>query len=157
MMPAAMTDQPFTFRRRVRWGECDPAGVVYTPRFSDYAAEAFNDFLEFMIGKPLQDRQRELDVLMPAKAMQFVFKRSVWPDQVLDIQVRVSGIRNRSFDLAMDAYFADEAEGDPVFGAVLSLICVYSAVRESRQIPDALREKLEHYRQRFPAEAAAGP
>jgi acyl-CoA thioester hydrolase len=27
---------PFTVRRRVKWGECDPAKVVYTVTFSEY-------------------------------------------------------------------------------------------------------------------------
>ncbi len=35
---AVLADTPFVVRRRVKWGECDPAGVVYTPSFSEYVA-----------------------------------------------------------------------------------------------------------------------
>ena len=35
-----LSERPLTVRRRVRWGECDPAGVVYTATFADYAISA---------------------------------------------------------------------------------------------------------------------
>ena len=31
--------RPFTVMRTVRWGDCDPAGIIYTPRVLDYAME----------------------------------------------------------------------------------------------------------------------
>lgn len=31
-----LSQLPFVVRRRVKWGECDPAGVVYTVTFSEY-------------------------------------------------------------------------------------------------------------------------
>ena len=39
-----VSELPLVVRRRVKWGECDPAGVVYTVSFSEYvisAAELF--------------------------------------------------------------------------------------------------------------------
>lgn len=39
-----LSERPLVIRRRVKWGDCDPAGVVYTPMFSEYvisAAELF--------------------------------------------------------------------------------------------------------------------
>ena len=35
----------FTVRRIVNWGDCDPAGIVYTPRVLDYACETIDAFL----------------------------------------------------------------------------------------------------------------
>ncbi len=31
---------PFTVTRTVKRGDCDPAGIIYTPRVLDYAMEA---------------------------------------------------------------------------------------------------------------------
>jgi hypothetical protein len=36
---------PLKVHRRVRWGECDPAGVVYTVNFCEYVASAFELFM----------------------------------------------------------------------------------------------------------------
>ena len=35
----------FTVRRTVNWGDCDPAGIVYTPRVLDYACETIDAWL----------------------------------------------------------------------------------------------------------------
>ncbi len=40
---------PVKVRRRVRWGECDPAQVVYTPRFADYLAAAYSWFARLVL------------------------------------------------------------------------------------------------------------
>lgn len=138
---------PLSFQRRIRWGECDPAGVVYTPRFADYVVEAYQDFLEQLLEGPLQQRFAELDLGTPAMGLNLLFKRSVWPDQYISLCVRVSGVRQRSFDIAVEAL---DSNGATLFSAVLGLVCVHHAVRESRAIPPAVRERLCSYRDRFP-------
>ena len=35
----------FVIRRRIRFGDCDPGGVIYTPRLSYLIVEAVLDFL----------------------------------------------------------------------------------------------------------------
>lgn len=149
--PGWLGSHPATLRRRVKWGECDPAGVVYTPRFADYVAEALHAFLEGLLEGPLQKKLAELDLGTPAKAMQFVFHRSLWPEQEFDIEVRGGEIRTRSFDLD---FHARDLEGRPVFDTRLSAVCVFHRVRESRPIPQALRERLDAYRAHFPAPLA---
>ncbi len=37
--PSYAGAHPFTVTRTVRWGDCDPAGIIYTPRVLDYAME----------------------------------------------------------------------------------------------------------------------
>ena len=138
---------PVKVRRRVKWGECDPAGVVYTPRFCDYVVEGLDVFMRHLVGVPLQERMAELDLGTPAKAMQLVFHRSLRPDQEFDLRVCVGEIRVRSFDLAMDAF---EPEGDRVFSAMLSVVCVHHAQRKSRPVAALLRQRLEAYRARLP-------
>ena len=36
---------PFTIRRRILWGDSDPAGIVYTPRVFHYALETIEEEL----------------------------------------------------------------------------------------------------------------
>lgn len=134
---------PVQIRHRVRWGDCDPAGVVYTPRFSDYVATGFRHFLEVLLGGPLSKRLVELDLGTPAKALSFEFKRSLWPDQEFVMTIRVGDLRTRTFDLDFQAV---DAEGHDIFVARLTAICVYAAVREARAIPAELRQRLEEYR-----------
>ena len=32
-------------KRMVRWGDCDPAGIIYTPKAIDYALETIENWL----------------------------------------------------------------------------------------------------------------
>lgn len=137
------TEQPVVLRHRVRWGECDPAGVVYTPRFSEYVVAAVDYFYECLLGEPLQEKLRDLDLGLPAKALSFEFKRSLRPDQRFDMSVRVGEIRNRTFDLCVGAI---DLEGNELFVATFTPICVRQGVRVGRPIPPPLKDLLTIYR-----------
>lgn len=143
-----VNDFPVVVRRRVRWGECDPAGVVYTPVFSEYVVSAFHTFLESLLGGPLHDRLRELDFNTPMRALSFDFKQSLYPEQWFDMTVYVREVRNTTFELRI--LFTGES-GSEVVVANLTAICVHYAERRSRGVPKRVRELLENYRSRCPA------
>ncbi|MDB5871614.1 MAG: putative thioesterase [Ramlibacter sp.] len=147
-----VSERPVVVRRRVKWGECDPAGVVYTPVFSEYAISAFQMFLGALLGPPLQEQLRALDLNTPLRALSFDFKRSLYPEQVFDMTVRVREVRNTTF--ALDIHFTD-GPGQEILAAHLVVICVHHAERKSRAVPERLRELLEDYRGRWPAPALA--
>ena len=92
-----LDDSPVTLRRRVAWGECDPAGVVYTPVFSEYAVSAFQAFLACVLGDPLQEQLRSMDVQVPVRALSFDFQRSLRPDQCFDLAIWLCEIRGTTF------------------------------------------------------------
>ena len=138
---------PVRYERVVGWGECDPAGVVYTPRFADYAVEAYHHFLGEIIGRPLQKHLAEHGLGTPMKAMNFEFHRSLWPDEVFSIEIFVAEIRNRSFDLLLRA---SKADGELAFTALLSPVCIKAEKRAAVPIPEFLRERLEAYAREVP-------
>jgi acyl-CoA thioesterase FadM len=131
----------------VRWGECDPAGVVYTPRFADYAVEAYHDFLQSVLDGPLQRRLVDLDLGTPARSLTLTFTRSLWPDDEIELHVRVNDVRQRSFDIVIDA---TKIDGTQAFSAAMGFVCVHHAARQARPIPPFLRERLCAYRDLFP-------
>lgn len=135
-----LSAQPFVVRRRVRWGECDPAGVVYTPRFTDYLVSAASLFHEHLFAQQPPGFREALGVDTPCKGLSLVFEGSLWPDQVFDMAVRVSGVRTASYDLQVRA---TRPEGNAVFSGVFSPICIARGDRRgSIPIPDALRTLL---------------
>jgi acyl-CoA thioesterase FadM len=134
---------PFTIRRRVRFGDCDPAGVVYTVRFSDYAVSAMDLFLFELMGGPHLERLR--DVQTPIKALSFVFAAPLRPNEEFDMIVTVRDIRTRTFDLAIAASLPS---GTTVFEALLTPICITAgSERRSIAIPDLLRTLLAQHHQ----------
>ena len=140
---------PFTIRRRVRFGDCDPAGVVYTVRFSDYAVSAMELFLAELLGGPHLVQLAGINT--PIKALAFVFSASMRPNDEFDMRVMVREIRTRTFDLAIAGTLAD---GTPAFEVLLTPITIDAEFR-SIAIPDVLRTLLTTYQQRSGAADAS--
>ena len=129
---------PLTIRRRARWGDCDPAGVVYTPRFTEYMVSAYETLIGLIFAGPPHLAMRASGISLPIKACSVVFHRSLWLEQEFEIVVVVGNIRSRTFDLVQEAR---DLEGQTIFSGVLSPICV-DGERKSRAIPDDLRTLL---------------
>jgi acyl-CoA thioesterase FadM len=141
---AVVAAAPFTVRRRVKWGECDPAGVVYTPSFSEYVISTAELFYESLFGGPPQRTKDELGFGTPTRGLTFDFRRSLWPDESFDISVAVESIGTRSFTLVMTARMSEG--GETAFIGRLTPICVRRGSRDAISVPATLREALEQYR-----------
>ena len=134
---------PFTVRRRVKWGECDPAGVAHTGTYSDYVLSAAELFYAFLLGGSLHQGDQPIGFGTPTRALTFDFRRSLRPDDEFDMHVGIVDIRSRTFVLGIDAR---TSEGQVVFLATLTPICIAQDERRSIQIPDSFRKRLEDYR-----------
>jgi acyl-CoA thioesterase FadM len=137
-----VSKRPFVVRRVARWTECDPAGVVYSGNFAEYALSATHLFRRYAFDAAWRDIRENAGVDLPAKAISLVFNGSLWPDDVFDMEVRVGAIRTRTFDFEITAVRADD--GSSVFTGTLGVICVSAADRRiAAPIPDALRRRLD--------------
>jgi acyl-CoA thioesterase FadM len=152
---AVVADAPFTVRRRVRWGECDPAGVVYTPCFSEYVISAAELFYECLFNGMPQHTRDELGFGTPTRALAFDFRRSLWPDESIDIDVSVEAIGTRTYTLAMTARMSEG--GDTAFVARLTPICVRRGTRDAINVPAAMRNALEQYQRACETHRLANP
>lgn len=137
---ALICRRPIIVRRRVVWSECDPAGVVYTGRFCDYAASAYGWFLRSVMNEGATLASSGFGT--PMKAVSFEFHRMLWPDDWFNMTVRVTAIRNRSFDIEVDALSDDK---EPIFTASLAPIFIDNLAKASCAIPDLFRQKLDQY------------
>lgn len=136
--------RPLTIRRRVKWGDCDPAGVVYTVTFAEYVICAAELFYEALFGTTPQKAKNEVGFGTPTRSLTFDFQRSLRPDEEFDMTVRVADIRSRTYVLDIHAR---TPAGETVFIAQLTPVCVARAERRSIELPPRLREALEKYRQ----------
>lgn len=130
---------PIIVRRRVGWGDCDPAKVVYTPRFADYAASAF-----FWFSRTILTHQvlRDSGVTTPMKALALEFHHVLRPDELFDMTVTVTAIHNRTFAFSVEAVGID---GVRRFSAVGTPIFVHENAFTSVEIPPEIRAALEKY------------
>lgn len=133
---------PLTVRRMVRWGECDPAGVVFTSRFSDYVISAAELFYGSLFDTTPQRAKHEQGFGTPSRALSFDFIDSLRPDDVFDTVVTVESVNRRTFVLDITGRKPD---GGTIFVAKLTPVCVARSERRSIDIPADFRALLIDY------------
>lgn len=130
---------PLTVRRRVLWGECDPAGVVYTPRFAEYAASARDYWMRHIAGYADRPAPGIAQVVFPMRAMQFDFRGMLRPDDHFNMVVTLAEVRTRSFSLQIAA---TNETGQDVFVAQLSHVAFDQAIDKAVTLPEPLAMRL---------------
>lgn len=129
---------PFVIHRRVRFGDCDPGGIIYTPRLSYFIVEAVLDFLSARLGAPTERRLMEMGIAPPARALSIEFlKMLAWDDEV-EMHVAVTELRTRAMTFSVTGYVA----GDRAFDARITQVCVSPESRRPVPIPEVLRALL---------------
>lgn len=130
--------RPVTVRRRVTFGDCDPAGIVYTPRFADYLIGAYNWFIATLL-----DRAAPLTVETPMRALTLDFKRMLKVGDFFDMQCYVTDIRSRTFVLEVRGRIC---AGEDAFLGTLCPIAFDPSSGTAVALPSVLRARLEAYR-----------
>lgn len=133
--------RPLVVRRVVKWGDCDPARVVYTPRFAEFSVSAIGFFSAHVLG--LSDEAQVTGTIgLPMRAMAMEYFHFLAAGEAFEMTVYVSSIGSRTFGLDLRA--ANEM-GRRVFRSQMTPICLDTTRGQAIEIPDTLRRKLEDY------------
>lgn len=130
----------FTQQRTVLFGECDPAGIMYTPHIASYIVEASLAFLSHRLGSPVERFIHGLGYSIPARALTMEFYKSMTWDEIIEIEVTLQELRTRSFTLAVTGRNAQE---DKTFQGQLTMVSMSPELGKAVAVPDALRASLE--------------
>lgn len=143
---------PVTIRRRVKWGECDPAGVVYMVNYSEFVVAAFEMFMAVLLGEGYQKAKASHGVALPARALTVEFFAPLRPDDDFLMTVEIADIRTKTFDVVVRGRSIDHRD---VFFAKLTPIAVDPSDRIAVPLPQPIVDKLQHYRKISAAGVAA--
>ena len=92
-----------TVQRTVVFGDCDPAGIVYTPRIFDYCLEAIEAFWKTILdGVGWYELTMDHDRGAPFVNVNMNFISPITPREILDITVRLAEVGRSSvtFDVS---------------------------------------------------------
>src|SRR5687768_15392447 len=92
-----VSEVPFVVRRRVKWGDCDPAGMVYTVMFSEFVISTAELFYASLLGGPAYTVMTAMGCTTPTRALSFDFRHSLSVDDDFEITVRVADVRNSTY------------------------------------------------------------
>jgi len=133
---------PLVYRRRVRWGEGDPAHIVYTVRFLDFAMEAVEEWFREVLGADWYRLNMELGMGTPVVHLELDFYSPVVPGDILEIPVRVERLGGASITFALRARLPD---GREPFGGRIVCSLVDNQRMRAIPVPPEYRERIEAY------------
>jgi 4-hydroxybenzoyl-CoA thioesterase len=132
----------FRSRYLVRFSHCDPAGIVFYPRFFDLFSSALEDWFQDGIESPFGgDFMVERNLRVPSLSITAEFIRPCRMGEFLDIHVWVSRLGRSSFELAL----AGSVAGEPRLRATWTMCVIDFATFKSTPIPDDLRQRMQSF------------
>ncbi|PZQ52157.1 MAG: acyl-CoA thioesterase [Rhodovulum sulfidophilum] len=135
-----MEDQGFVWRRRVGFGDCDPARIAYTGRIPEFALEAIDAFWEDLLDGDHWFRQfDERGYATPFVHLEIDFSAPVTPRHPLLLAVEPTTVGNSSIA------FMVTGRQDGVVCFVTRTVSVFVAIADFKKIPvpERVRAALE--------------
>lgn len=134
-----MTELPFRFRFRVRYGECDAQSVVFNARYADYVDIAVNEYIRTLFGDYQNLLDQDLDIQVVSLTVNY--RAPARFDDVLEARTRVGRLGNTSFTLHLE--FVRFGEEERVAEADITYVLIQPSEMAKTPIPAHIREKLE--------------
>ena len=135
---------PFVLNRIVRFGECDPAGVLYYPVYFDWVHQSMEIWFEEALGVPYAKALSTHG--FPSKSATFQYHSPCRVGERIKIFFALSTLRNRSFEIDLKLFGEDD-----VLRAHGQVVCVCIGVTvgefafKPTPIPQSWHEKMAKY------------
>ncbi len=140
--PRDLDTRPFTVTRTVKWGDCDPAGIVYTPRVLDYAMEILEAWYREVVGVPWLTLNREMSMGAPTVRAELDFLDAPCPDQDVVLDLLVEDLGRSSITFLVTG--RDQA-GKAFFRAKLISCFISRPAFKATAIPQEFRDRIHAY------------
>jgi len=131
----------FNVEYPILFSHCDPAGIVYFPRFFDLLHRAMEDWFTFGLEERFADFIMKKRLGIPTVGTKVDFVGPARFGDLLRIELRVARLGSSSIELLIDSFVEDR----PCFKA-RHTVCVFSSeTYKAVPIPDELRQRMEPY------------
>ncbi len=137
-----MTPAPFESTTTIRFGHCDPAGIVFYPRYFELINALVEDWFEQGLGISFHELHTVRQVGTPTATINTDFRKpSRWND-VIRQRLTVRQIGSASFEA--EVTLSGEAD-DLRVRARLTIVTVDLATIRPRSLPDDLRAAMQRF------------
>jgi acyl-CoA thioester hydrolase len=132
--------QVFRHRLRVRYGECDPQGVVFNANYLAYFDVILTEWWREAIGS-YNAMLEEHGADMVVAESNIRFRSPAVFDDELDCELRVARLGNTALTSHIDARIGDRL----VVDGEIRHVFIDPATKQKRQMPESIRRALEPY------------
>jgi len=133
---------PFIIERKVKWGDCDPAGIIYTPRVLDYAMETLEAWNRDVLGVSWLRLNREMGMGFPTVRAELDFVSAPAADDTVMMELRIGRLGKSSvtFDIV-----GRDLEDRVYFRTLVVSCLVKKPAFKSMEIPEDFVDRIRSY------------
>ena len=132
--------------RSIVFGDCDPAGIVYAPNYTDYAREAIEAWLKQDIGLDWYTINTKCNEGTSVVHLEIDFLNKLQAGDLLQLAVGIDRVGSSSFTVAIHGFISAKTETIDCFKAMFVFCYISKSDRCSMPIPADYREKLVAYK-----------
>jgi acyl-CoA thioester hydrolase len=127
----------FTHRIRVRYGECDPQGVVFNANWLAYYDIVITELWRELIGDYSGMVEQGADMMVAEASVRF--RGPARFDDVVEFRLSVTRLGETALSTRIEA----SVDGNPAVEATMRHVFVEPGTTTKRSIPDPIRAALE--------------
>ena len=142
---------PFSHELRVRYGECDPQGIVFNANYLLYFDVAFTELWREAVGPWDEMVERGVDAVVAEANVRF--RAPARFDDVLRLELGIARLGRTSLTTEIDVL----RDGSPVVTGWLRHVIVDATSWEATEMPDWIRAGLRRFATPDPESAAPRP
>ncbi|MFC6761723.1 acyl-CoA thioesterase [Sulfitobacter porphyrae] len=129
---------PFVYHQKVKFRHCDPAGIVFYPRYFEMMNDTVEDFFEKVALLPFSGMQQKCGI--PTAGIEAQFQAPSRLGDQLEIALTITRLGRSSLGLAYDA----RCEGAPRFTASSTVVFIDDKGKPAPWT-DAIRTRLDRF------------
>ena len=127
----------FTLQQKVRFGDVDPAGIVYFPRIYDYIHEAFEELWEVHVGVRYYQLLLERRTGFPLVHSEVDFRAPLRFGDRPIVRITCTGLGETSLGL----HYVYEVDDRVCVDARHTTVCVNTKTMKPQTLPPEFRER----------------
>lgn len=131
--------EPFVHEFRVRWGECDPQGIVFNANYVSYFDDTIGALWRQAFGSYAAMTERGLDMVVAE--INLKYRASAKPEEMLRVRATIERLGETSLTTLMSVMRDDE----PLVEGRIRHVFVDNGTWQKTPIPDWLRDGLRPY------------
>lgn len=128
----------FSLETKVRFGDCDPAGIVFYPRYFEMLNAALEDWFADDLGCDFDTLHREMRIGTPTVRLDSKFVKPSRLNDALTVSIEVLKMSGRSCDVL---YTVSSGE-DVRMTAEATLVCMDLEAHKAKPWPEAIAERM---------------
>jgi acyl-CoA thioester hydrolase len=130
---------PYVYELRVRYGECDPQGIVFNANYLLYFDVAFTELWRAAVGPWQEMVERGYDAVVAEAHLRF--RSPARFDDVLALQARIAELGTTSITTEIEVV----RDGEVLVAGRLRHVCVDAQTWAKTELPEWIRDGLSRF------------